>query len=339
MGEYFKQTSRALSKYQDVYVLTNNNVTSEDCGTNNIYNVGFDRQSLFSFFSPKSYIKIYNYLHRVKYDVVMMCSPHPVNFFVYMCVPQHKMCTYVHDHIMHSGVSKINAFWMNMLLNVCYKRSSKIALCCKRMKEDVVRLGKKKAEDVNVIYMPAIETLCFNDVQIKESIDVLFFGRIEKYKGLDMLIRVAQINPSINFQIAGKGDLNKVFGIKELPSNVIHHNRFVPDQELAQMISSSKIVVFPYRDATGTQTVQSVSFYKKPIVATNVGCFSEYVVNNQSGFIVEFNDVTSFSDSIRKLMGDEELRHRFGNFGHNRITTEFNNDVIANRYIEMFRSM
>ena len=56
--------------------------------------------------------------------------------------------------------------------------------------------------------------------------------------------------------------------------------------------------------------------HKLPVVATNVGGMKHVVVPNETGFLIDKFDVNSISNSIEKLVLDENLRIKFGNNGY-----------------------
>lgn len=339
LGEYFKQTSRSLAKNNELYVLSNRNISSIDCGTENIYNVYFNREKPFTFVNPISYYKIWKYIQKNKFDIAFICSPNPVNIFLYFIIQKKKICTYIHDHKMHSGLRKLYGTILTILLRISYLRSNKIITSYYGMKKEILALDIIEEKNINVVYMPNIESLSYPSININDSIDVLFFGRIELYKGLDTLVNAAKELPNVQFVIAGKGDVCGIFRLKELPSNVHHLNYYIQDYELAELIASSKIIVFPYRDATGTQTVPSAYFYSKPVIATSVGCFPEYVVNNKTGLLVPPNNPLQLADAIHILINNKELRRQMGIACKSKVQSDFCDDKLAQQYLEIFYLM
>jgi glycosyltransferase involved in cell wall biosynthesis len=121
------------------------------------------------------------------------------------------------------------------------------------------------------------------------SSDVLFFGRISPYKGIEYLIeaikKLKTEGVTLNTIIAGPGyvyfqteDLGK-FGIKLI-------NRYIKNEELVSLIENTKVVVCPYRDATQSGVVMTAFSFNKPVVASDVGSFSEVIKDGTTGFLV-----------------------------------------------------
>jgi glycosyltransferase involved in cell wall biosynthesis len=139
------------------------------------------------------------------------------------------------------------------------------------------------------------------------SCDFLFFGRIQRYKGIDLLLesfaQVIKNYPDATLTIAGSGsfwfDVEK-FGIPAHNLRIL--NRFIPGDELANLISSTRVVVCPYRDATQSGVVMSAYAFRKPVIVTNVGALSQVVEEGQSGFVIEPNDSTALAMAMEKVL-------------------------------------
>lgn len=340
MGDNFKQVTRYLTNSNNVHVLTNIGISATDLGTNNICNVGFNRKNITNFINPISYHKIYQYVKNTQFDVAFILSPHPLNIYIYHIIDNSKIVTYVHDHVPHSGVKGLDALFLNIQLKYFYRRSKKIIVSCNWIKHDILSKHFIKKENlIDVNYLGLLENHLYPNDSIKEDIDVLFFGRIEYYKGLDTLIESAKQLDKYKFYIIGKGDIKETFKIKEIPVNCSHVNYYISDKDLAEYIQRSKLIVLPYRDATGTQTIQSIFYYKKPIIATNVGCFPEYITDQHDGMIIPTESPNALANAIRILLEDENKRKEMGLNGYSKISTIFNNQTITERYIQIFKSL
>lgn len=340
MGDNFKMIARDLSKLCEVSVLTNEGVKPHDVGIDKICNIRFDRRKMVDFINPVSYCRIYRYIKKTAFDVCFIYSPHPVNIFIYHIVNHKRIIPFVHDHRLHSGVGGLDSFFLKTNLKYSYTKSAKIVVSCHSIKDDILRLGlMQDREKIAVNYLGLLENLVYPKRELEQDIDALFFGRIEYYKGLDVLIDAGRRMQNVRFVVAGKGDVSQVFGIGDLPSNFEHINQYVPDDKLAELIQRSKVIVMPYRDATGTQTVQSIFYYEKPIVATNVGCFPEYIEDGIDGIIVPALDAIALRRALEKLLDNDELRRIIGKNGFEKLIAKFSNDEIARKYMSIFTSV
>lgn len=145
--------------------------------------------------------------------------------------------------------------------------------------------------------------------------DFLIFGRIQKYKGIDLLLEafviVLQEFPDATLTVAGAGAFwfeVADYGIPEKNLKII--NRFIPSDELAGLLEGSKVVVCPYRDATQSGVVMSAYAFHRPVIVTNVGALSQVVEDGKTGFVVEPNDAPALADAMKRVLGpDQPLRN------------------------------
>ncbi len=340
LGDYFKILVKKMSQKNETAVLTNYKISADIVGAKDICCLHFDKQHPLDFLNPYNYWKAWRFLKAITYDVCFIYTPHPANLFLYNWINRDKTCVYVHDHYHHSGITFANYIVQKCNHYLFYKKTARVIVACDYIKNDILKRNLMvDASKIEVCELGLLENLCFPATEGVEDIDVLFFGRIKYYKGLDILVKTASLIPQTNIVIAGRGNLKKECKIDQLPSNCKHLNRYVADEELAKLIQRSKVVVLPYRDATGTQTIQSIYYYKKPIIATRVGCFPEYIIDGHGGIIVEPEEEIQLAKAINILLNSDILRKQYGEYGYNTLLHKFSNDRIINRLEEILASL
>jgi Glycosyltransferase len=139
----------------------------------------------------------------------------------------------------------------------------------------------------------------------KESLDVLFFGRLENYKGIDTLVKAYEVlkkeNLKIKLTIAGRGKIDKDLENKINKLGIIFKNYWISNEELCQLIENSDVLVAPYKNATQSGMVGVALAYGVPIIATNVGSFSEYIKDGVNGFLIDVDDHLGLAEKIKVL--------------------------------------
>lgn len=135
--------------------------------------------------------------------------------------------------------------------------------------------------------------------------NILFFGRIEKYKGLDLFVESLEIlskaNKNFNFTIAGSGIIcdrtrEKIDQLKKLHQGLLV-NRWISDSELHDLHLCADILVVPYLEASQSGVLASAQDYVIPFVCTNVGALPEQALG-QGGFVADQLTPIDFADSI-----------------------------------------
>ncbi|PIT85795.1 hypothetical protein COU36_01250, partial [Candidatus Micrarchaeota archaeon CG10_big_fil_rev_8_21_14_0_10_59_7] len=146
----------------------------------------------------------------------------------------------------------------------------------------------------------------------REEDDVLFFGRIKRYKGLQYLAEAApairKAVPGSRVIVAGKGDALDARALEA--QGVTVRNEFVDDGDVAALFQKSAVVVLPYTDATQSAVALIAFAFGKPVVATRVGGLPEVVKDGKTGILVPPRDSAALSQAVIKLLKNKKLRRR-----------------------------
>ena len=146
----------------------------------------------------------------------------------------------------------------------------------------------------------------FSDVKLIDLDNyILFFGTINKYKGIEYLLEAMQLvhkgNPQLKLVIAGSGkfyfDVSKY--TRKDYVKIIH--KYLTMGELSCLIKNAKFVVCPYTDGTQSGVINTCFTLCKPIVATNVGAFPESVVDGKNGYLVSPKNSIELAEKISEL--------------------------------------
>lgn len=171
--------------------------------------------------------------------------------------------------------------------------------------------------------------------KVKEKNDILFFGRIEEYKGLKYLIKAEPlIKSDVSIVVAGKGNIPKeIFNNKRF----MIINKYISDKEAAKLFKQSKIIVLPYVEAMQSGIIPIAYALKKPIIATRVGALPEVIDNGKTGLLVKPRNPEELAKAIDKVMGDPGLRKRLGSNGYKKLNKEMNWKKIAEQTKKVYR--
>jgi glycosyltransferase involved in cell wall biosynthesis len=135
-------------------------------------------------------------------------------------------------------------------------------------------------------------------------LELLFFGFIRPYKGLDLLIEALKLldDGEIYLTVVGEpwGDPDDLLASAEaLGSNVEFHLDYTSDEDVAEYFDRADFAVLPYRKATGSAVAAVAQHYLKPLLATRVGGLCDVVVEGKTGILVEPNDIGALAEAIR----------------------------------------
>lgn len=174
-----------------------------------------------------------------------------------------------------------------------------------------------------------------------DSVQLIFFGRINKYKGIKYLLpafnSIVSKFPDTRLVIAGKGDpkVQNIEGMK----NVSFINHYIENEELAKLISESDLVVCPYTDATQSGVIMTAFAFCKPVIATNVGGLKNFVEDGITGLLIDPRSADKLEEAIEKFILDPGMLNKLGrNIFDKYHTGESSWKAIARNTIEIYSS-
>jgi glycosyltransferase involved in cell wall biosynthesis len=189
--------------------------------------------------------------------------------------------------------------------------------------QEAKKLHSFTNEEVMVRQIPAYDVLpnpskkaIATSQKKHDVVNMLFIGLIRPYKGLDVLLDAYEKmslgeRQKIKLTVVGEAWKGKDELIARLAAlKVTADIRFVTDQEMADYITESDVVVLPYLSATGSAVIPASYFCGRPVLATKIGGLTEVVENGKTGWLVEANSVDELKEKMVSLtVKDCEATH------------------------------
>jgi len=148
-------------------------------------------------------------------------------------------------------------------------------------------------------------------IQNNNKVNLLFFGRIEPYKNLDMLIEsflIGNLSEHFNLIIAGKGNISDDLLQKIEQGNVTLINQFIDDRTRDILIEWCHYFILPYNSLTQTGIVDMAGYYKKPSIVSNIKAFSNYQGKSFKN-ILDITDTTTIIESLEEIYKDYYINY------------------------------
>lgn len=143
-----------------------------------------------------------------------------------------------------------------------------------------------------------------------EEITILYFGRIEYYKGLDILLDafllLEQSDHPLKLEIWGSGDLSGYEEKIEKVDRIQVENGWIDEEKIPEIFQKADICVLPYRDASQSGIVGIASLAGVPIVATPTTGLKEQLKDTDVIFADDFTP-QSLALAIENLINDPDL--------------------------------
>lgn len=151
---------------------------------------------------------------------------------------------------------------------------------------------------------------------------VLFFGLIDRYKGLELVIdaaaKLARDDPSLFLLVAGKPKRKSAYvpslldriARKLPPQNVRHDLDFIPVSDVETYFAAADCLVLPYRRIYQSGVLFLAYRFGIPAIAADVGNFREDVHEGVTGFISKPDSVEDLAAKLAIFFSSDLFRRR-----------------------------
>lgn len=266
----------------------------------------------YSFSTIKASYELWLFIKRIAPDIIHLeaMSLRSLGIVPHL-FSKKKVFITIHDVIPHSSKKnwKISAprfLYLNIPYSKCYFFYSQFSLA-----QFEKRYKNSKYRKYTLKMRPYSFYKGFAKTEILHDNYILFFGSLSSYKGIKILISamalVLKEFPNENLVIAGTSKEDNLFNeenLQQIKSRITVLNRYIPSNELTNLIRKSKFVVCPYLEATQSGVLMTSYALNKPVVASSVGAFPEYIEENVTGILVPANDKLKLADKIILALKD-----------------------------------
>lgn len=278
------------------------------CDLSDIYVENCPNTHQQSFKSLKSTLRVLEFIKQGNYDVihtdiVMML------WKMLLLKYRKKMIWAIHEPIPHARkehfIYRISRVLnLNIIPKLVIFNHAIADEFCRHYKIDSKRLLINSLGNLDCITV-------FSDNSKVNKKQLLFWGRISRYKGLEYLCQAMEIVckevPDAQLLIAGGGDLYfDITPYLSLP-NIILMNRYFDMEELAHLISGSAFTVCPYLSSSQSGSVITSLVMGKPVIGTDIESMHEMIENGVTGLLVPPCDAQALSNAIIKFLKDEQM--------------------------------
>lgn len=261
------------------------------------------------------YFKIVISILKKKCKIVFSANYEPYWWFwVSLFIKRNRLIQGVHDVKPHSDWNE--PFFLKLGRSYMFKWPRYFVLYSKNQKDLFDNIVGK---DNHVVYLstydygiPTSEKLI-----IEKGVKFLFWGAIQYYKGLDLLIDATERLKSEgykNFEVTICGHFRTANSSeKEYPDLCISKIKtgslfnlrfeFIPHDEIPNMLNSHHFFIMPYRDATQSGPLMTAINYSLPVIAPNYGIFKDTLNHNQNSILyTKSEDITGLVQAMTKVL-------------------------------------
>jgi glycosyltransferase involved in cell wall biosynthesis len=177
---------------------------------------------------------------------------------------------------------------------------------------------------------------------------ILYSARYGRGQAFDVLIKaVMEVRKQHDVKLVLVGGPPKIKGAEDISSEIrkwvkpLGNNciltGFLLDPKPA--MAGADLYVCPARHHGISNSIIESCALGKPIVATDVGQTNEIVHDGHNGALVRVNDISAIKDNIINMINLPRMRARMGHYGRGLVKRDFNINIQAEKYRELYKNL
>ncbi|RUX43913.1 MAG: glycosyltransferase [Mesorhizobium sp.] len=210
--------------------------------------------------------------------------------------------------ICHNVDDHESAGWKVKLRNLALGDCKELFVHSSRHRESLGEMFP--AASIRMHPIPAYDAFPAPDHELprRARTELLFFGLIRPYKGLDILLHALARIADRDFHLTIAGEswdgvsaYERIISESGISEKVDMVNAYVSNQSAANLFARADAIVLPYRSASGSAVAALAFNYHKPVVASEVGGFVDTVLPG-TGILVEAENVDALAGALSRVM-------------------------------------
>ena len=176
---------------------------------------------------------------------------------------------------------------------------------------------------------------------------ILYVGRFEHRKGIDVLLRaipdVLRENENIRFHLIGRDDIGYEKAFRKRNAHAVNEKVSflgqVDAKTLQMHYEDCTLFVAPSRYESFGLIYAEAMAHSKPVIGCKVGGVPEVVVDGSNGLLIEPDNSDALTNGILDLLGSEEKLKRFGEAGRQRVERLFGGEKMCRNTIDLYEQL
>ncbi|MFT6689219.1 MAG: glycosyltransferase involved in cell wall biosynthesis [Saprospiraceae bacterium] len=247
-----------------------------------------------------------------------------------------------HANIKNSRWSWIEQIY-NPMIEKVLERADAIIVTSPQLFESslILQKYKDKVQTIPLSFDPKFTSLNSRKYPDKRCFELLFVGKLRKYKGVEYLIRAIE-KLEVKLNIVGDGEevqnLMSLVNELDLEKKITFFSN-VSDDQLVEYYKKSDLFVLPsINEAEAFGVVQLEAMANGlPVVNTKLKSGVPFVsLDGYSGFTVEANNSESLKLAIEKIINDKSLYEFFSSNALERVKL-FSRDKMSEAYLDLYK--
>jgi glycosyltransferase involved in cell wall biosynthesis len=227
-----------------------------------------------------------------------------------------------------------------------FSRAAAVLVLHRKIYDKSIKWAGEKGR-VEILYNP-VELGTFKaDSPTRNSArpTVLMMGEIGERKGafdlIDAIPTVLSRVPNAFFRFAGNGETEALQAKADTLGIAKHVDvmGWTAGDEKRRAFESADVYCLPSYAENLPVSILEAMAARLPVVGTPIAGTPEEIIEGETGFMVNPGDIPELAERLVRLLSQPQLRKKMGNAGRLRAEQHFDNEVVCNRLIGIWRDV
>jgi len=330
-GIFIYDFVQELSKKQKVFVLNLGSQEKENLGQWKL----FDPASVFKFFKliVQGTKKTKSFLKKNNLDFIFAFWALPSGLLAYIIHIIYK--TPYAIWCLGSDLNKYAKYpVLRQLIILSLKNADYVFANSHDLVKKINQLSSKKA-----YFLPAVTKFKISNQKKSPRKDTnfrfLFVGRLEKVKGLDILVQATnQLNnkgiKDFSVDVLGGGSMEK-----ELKNDKVHLYGWADESTVKKFMLNSDCLVVPSRNESLPLVILEAASFNLPVIAAKVGDCPFLIKKYNIGYCFEKEDVTGLSNIMLKMIKEKNSKRDLTGFA--KVSEDFSLEKSVANFLKIIK--
>ena len=340
VATYLRTLLNGLKKYNNIesYLLISDYKSQKnwDNMTKRVFYYKYKR-SIFSIFSAIK--QIHEVIEKVNPDIIHVHSTWAGLFVRLPYLIKRKKCKIIytaHGWSFIMDVSKKKKFLYAIIERILSIITDKIINISKFEEKEALNYGLNKKKMVVIYNGVKDKNYEYNIDENNNKIKLLFVGRLDKTKGIDILLDIYNKYKfeKLHLYIIGESVLDN---IKIKSNDNITYLGWIDNKDIDKYYQMCDVVVMPSRwDGFGLVAVEAMR-NSKSVIVSNRGALPELVKNRINGYVFKLDE----EDSLKKILLnlDKNFLKEMGMRGRNIYLENFTDEIFVKKIYNLYKNI
>ncbi len=237
------------------------------------------------------------------------------------------------EHDLYKWYKNPGRYFPRLLSRLCVRLATHVICVSHDVSKSVLKVVPAERTSVIPYWMPSMPQ--YNAAkEVRRPTHLLFVGRLERYKGLYLLLDALRGTPDVRLTVVGDGSYRPE--LEKLAEGIdVRFEGF--QRHPAAYYADADIFVMPSLgpEGFGIVTMEAMA-HGLPCVISDLDVHREITGEGTAAVLFRNGSVEDLRSKLHELIGNAALRSAYSTAGYQRVETVYNSDAALRSYVWAF---